>query len=227
MARRGADIIGKEYHPINRNLFFYYGGLAAPLPPPITIISQRECFMYPENDIAAVSHEIEIPRGASHATDIPRRTKQEPRRQTREATVPVKRGARRNRKQSANTPERANASPQAPVKRGRGRPRKTETAGIASVNRQVSTRPRSHDVTTWMDDIRRHGLAFVRALLGHEQVAAVNLTQDDIMTPKEVADLVRLRESEVVHAIESGDLKATRIGNKYRITRENVGAWLS
>ena len=48
----------------------------------------------------------------------------------------------------------------------------------------------------------------------------------DIMTPAEAAGVLRVSEEDVVAAIEAGDLKARKIGNAYRISREALEDFL-
>jgi excisionase family DNA binding protein len=47
-----------------------------------------------------------------------------------------------------------------------------------------------------------------------------------IMTPAEAANVMRVSEEDVVAAIQAGDLKARRIGNAYRISREALDEFL-
>ncbi|NTU74752.1 MAG: helix-turn-helix domain-containing protein [Anaerolineaceae bacterium] len=48
----------------------------------------------------------------------------------------------------------------------------------------------------------------------------------DVMTPSEAAAVLRVSEEDVVAAITAGDLKAKKIGNAYRISRESLEAFL-
>src|SRR5512133_2093179 len=48
----------------------------------------------------------------------------------------------------------------------------------------------------------------------------------DIMTPAEAANILRVTEEDVVAAIQSGDLKARKIGTAYRISRDALEAFL-
>jgi excisionase family DNA binding protein len=48
----------------------------------------------------------------------------------------------------------------------------------------------------------------------------------DVMTPAEAANVLRVSEEDVVAAIEAGDLKARKLGNAYRISREALEAFL-
>lgn len=47
-----------------------------------------------------------------------------------------------------------------------------------------------------------------------------------VMTPSEAAQVLRVSEEDVVAAIQSGDLKAKKIGNAYRISKEALDAFL-
>jgi excisionase family DNA binding protein len=49
----------------------------------------------------------------------------------------------------------------------------------------------------------------------------------DIMTPSEAATALRVSEEDVIAAIESGDLKAKKLGQAYRISRESLEAFLN
>lgn len=48
----------------------------------------------------------------------------------------------------------------------------------------------------------------------------------DVMTPSEAASVMRVSEEDVVAAIEAGDLKARKLGNAYRISRESLEEFL-
>ena len=48
----------------------------------------------------------------------------------------------------------------------------------------------------------------------------------DVMTPAEAAQVLRVSEEDVVAAIQSGDLKARKIGNAYRISKDALDAFL-
>ncbi len=48
----------------------------------------------------------------------------------------------------------------------------------------------------------------------------------DIMTPAEAAGILRVTEEDVVAAIQSGDLKARKIGSAYRISKDALEAFL-
>jgi excisionase family DNA binding protein len=47
-----------------------------------------------------------------------------------------------------------------------------------------------------------------------------------VMTPAEAASVMRVSEEDVIAAINSGDLKARKIGNAYRISKESLDAFL-
>ncbi len=47
-----------------------------------------------------------------------------------------------------------------------------------------------------------------------------------IMTPAEAAQVLRVSEEDVIAAIQSGDLKAKKIGNAYRISKESLDEFL-
>ena len=47
-----------------------------------------------------------------------------------------------------------------------------------------------------------------------------------VMTPSEAAQVLRVSEEDVVAAITSGDLKAKKIGNAYRISKEALDDFL-
>jgi excisionase family DNA binding protein len=49
----------------------------------------------------------------------------------------------------------------------------------------------------------------------------------DVMTPAEAAAALRVSEEDVVAAIEAGDLKARKLGNAYRISREALETFLN
>ncbi len=48
----------------------------------------------------------------------------------------------------------------------------------------------------------------------------------DIMTPSEAAAVLRVSEEDVMASIQSGDLKARKIGNSYRISRDALDSFL-
>lgn len=48
----------------------------------------------------------------------------------------------------------------------------------------------------------------------------------DIVTIKELADFLKISEITIRRAIDSGDLKALKIGKSWRIEKEAVTKWL-
>jgi excisionase family DNA binding protein len=48
----------------------------------------------------------------------------------------------------------------------------------------------------------------------------------DVMTPSEAASYLKVSEEDVLAAVQSGDLKARKIGNAYRISRDALEAYL-
>lgn len=48
----------------------------------------------------------------------------------------------------------------------------------------------------------------------------------DVMTPSEAASYMKVSEEDVLAAIQAGDLKAKKLGNAYRISREALDAFL-
>ena len=51
-------------------------------------------------------------------------------------------------------------------------------------------------------------------------------TSSDVMTPAEAATYMRVSEEDVLAAITSGDLKARKIGNAYRISKDALDQYL-
>jgi excisionase family DNA binding protein len=49
----------------------------------------------------------------------------------------------------------------------------------------------------------------------------------DVMTPSEAATYLKVSEEDVVAAIDDGQIKAKKIGNAYRISREALDDYLS
>jgi excisionase family DNA binding protein len=47
-----------------------------------------------------------------------------------------------------------------------------------------------------------------------------------VMTPAQAAALVQVNESDILAAIEAGDLKARKIGTAYRISKANLEEFL-
>ena len=56
--------------------------------------------------------------------------------------------------------------------------------------------------------------------------AAAASASPDIMTPAEAATVLRVSEEDVLAAIQSGDLKARKIGSAYRISKDALDAFL-
>jgi excisionase family DNA binding protein len=48
----------------------------------------------------------------------------------------------------------------------------------------------------------------------------------DVMTPGEAASVLRVSEEDVMAAINDGSLKAKKLGNAYRISRESLEEFL-
>jgi excisionase family DNA binding protein len=48
----------------------------------------------------------------------------------------------------------------------------------------------------------------------------------DVMTPAEAAAVLRVSEEDVMAAITAGDLKARKIGNAYRISKDALDTFL-
>ncbi|MCI0398483.1 MAG: SPFH domain-containing protein [Chloroflexi bacterium] len=59
-----------------------------------------------------------------------------------------------------------------------------------------------------------------------QQPAAQSGAMPDIMTPAQAAAFVQVTEADIVAAIESGELKARKIGSAYRITKAALEAFL-
>jgi excisionase family DNA binding protein len=51
-------------------------------------------------------------------------------------------------------------------------------------------------------------------------------TMPDVMTPAEAAGFLKVSEEDVMAAINDGSLKAKKLGNAYRISRDSVEAFL-
>ena len=51
-------------------------------------------------------------------------------------------------------------------------------------------------------------------------------TVSDVMTPSEAAAYLKVAEEDIIAAVQSGDLKARKIGNAYRISREALDTYL-
>jgi excisionase family DNA binding protein len=48
----------------------------------------------------------------------------------------------------------------------------------------------------------------------------------DVMTPAEAASALKVTEADILAAITAGDLKARKIGESYRISRESLEEFL-
>ena len=48
----------------------------------------------------------------------------------------------------------------------------------------------------------------------------------EVMTPAEAASILKVSEEDVVAAIEDGSLKARKLGNAYRISKDSLEAFL-
>ncbi len=82
------------------------------------------------------------------------------------------------------------------------------------------------------------GNIFTQAFSGNQQpaapaasaetapVAAAAAVTSDVMTPGEVAQLLKVSEEDVLAAIQAGDLKARKIGSAYRISKDAVDDFL-
>jgi len=57
--------------------------------------------------------------------------------------------------------------------------------------------------------------------------AAAAGAMPSVMTPSEAAQFLRVSEEDVVAAIQAGELKAKKIGNAYRISKESLEAFLA
>ena len=56
--------------------------------------------------------------------------------------------------------------------------------------------------------------------------ASASASMPSVMTPSEAAQVLRVSEEDVVAAIQSGDLKAKKIGNAYRISKDALDEFL-
>lgn len=61
---------------------------------------------------------------------------------------------------------------------------------------------------------------------GSGQSASGAAAMPDIMTPAEAAQFLKVSAEDVVAAIDAGDLKARKIGNAYRISKESLNDYL-
>ena len=56
--------------------------------------------------------------------------------------------------------------------------------------------------------------------------AAAPAAASSVMTPAEVAQLLKVAEEDIIAAIQAGDLKARKIGSAYRISKDAVDEFL-
>lgn len=56
---------------------------------------------------------------------------------------------------------------------------------------------------------------------------AMSPTRSRFLTPAEVADLLRVSSMTVYRLIKAGELRAARIGKSYRISEDDVDAYLA
>ena len=63
------------------------------------------------------------------------------------------------------------------------------------------------------------------AAAGAAAAGSANVTPS-VMTPAEAAQVLRVSEEDVIAAIQSGDLKAKKIGNAFRISKESLDEFL-
>jgi excisionase family DNA binding protein len=59
-----------------------------------------------------------------------------------------------------------------------------------------------------------------------QQAAGAPASMPSVMTPSEAAQFMRVSEEDVMAAIQAGELKAKKIGNAYRISKEALQAFL-
>ena len=60
-----------------------------------------------------------------------------------------------------------------------------------------------------------------------QQPAPAGAGTPDVMTPAQAAAIVQVSEADIMSAIESGDLKARKIGDSYRISKANLEEFLA
>jgi excisionase family DNA binding protein len=65
------------------------------------------------------------------------------------------------------------------------------------------------------------------AAAGGQAAKAAPETNSSVMTPAEAASVLRVSEEDIVAAITAGDLKARKIGNAYRISKEALDDFLA
>ncbi|HEX6386705.1 MAG TPA: SPFH domain-containing protein [Anaerolineae bacterium] len=75
------------------------------------------------------------------------------------------------------------------------------------------------------------GMAALQNLQQQQQAAQPQTTpaggMPDVMTPAQAAAIVQVTEADIMAAIESGDLKARKIGSAYRISKANLEEFLA
>lgn len=69
-------------------------------------------------------------------------------------------------------------------------------------------------------------LRIVRALKALEEEVAKEPSRRDWLSPREVADTVGLSEKTIRRAIHRGELPASKVRNRVRISAGNVEKWL-
>ena len=57
--------------------------------------------------------------------------------------------------------------------------------------------------------------------------AAAGASVPDVMTPDEAAQYLKVSPEDVISAIDAGDIKAKKIGDAYRISREALDEFLN
>lgn len=118
-------------------------------------------------------------------------------------------------------------------RRGPGRPRKVQTIDTPPPPATVPAKPAMPILGILAEPGNRigemgvHAVGFFRALfnLGATSDQA-KPPEIEVLTTKDVARIVQAKESEVIQAITSGQLRATPIGKSWRTTPGNVKIWL-
>lgn len=70
------------------------------------------------------------------------------------------------------------------------------------------------------------GDAIRKGQAGEGGAGEVVSSMPDVMTPGEAANILKVSEEDIVAAIESGELKAKKIGKAYRISKESLNEFL-
>jgi excisionase family DNA binding protein len=65
-----------------------------------------------------------------------------------------------------------------------------------------------------------------QALQGMQASKEAGVPIPDVMTPAEAANIMKVTEDDVLAAINSGDLKAKKIGKAFRISKEALDDFL-